>query len=145
MRSAVILLLIVGIAACNSEVEEVSEFKHPDEIVNPNGDSELAIVMRNLHYEADIVRAAIEKGEEADFTKLKELSDRLTTSVPTDSNVLDEDYYMMSGLVQSKVNEILESSDPAIEFDGLVSTCITCHRSTCPGPIGKIEKLRINS
>ena len=139
------LIILVILFACGAEEEVQSEFKHPDEIYNPNGDSELSIVMRNLHYQADKIRMSLEKGEEADYSEFRKLSDLLTTAVPTDSNVLDEKFYLMSGLLQKQVTALVNSENPSIEFDGLVSACVACHRNTCPGPIGKINKLRMKS
>lgn len=146
MRYLIILSFILGLVYSCAESEGYeSQFKHPDDIVNPNGDSELALVMRNLHFEADKVRAKLENNEHVDLSKLRGLTVQLTTAVPTDSNVLDSDYYMLSDLLLKELDDIPEGQDQKVEFNGLVETCVTCHRNTCPGPIDKINKLRVNS
>ena len=146
MRILILLLIIVGLAfSCAQETEPKSQFLHPDSIVNPNGDSELALVMRNLHFEADKVREKLANNEEADLTTLRALTIQLTTAEPTDSNVLDADYYMLSDMILKELNDIPESQDQVVEFNSMVSACVTCHRNTCPGPIDKINKLKINS
>ena len=134
-------IVSLSIIACQ-EVQDASVFRHPDEIINPNGDSELALVMRNIHFEADKVGRDLEAGRELDLTALRELAARLTTSVPTDSNVLDENYYAFSESLQKRV-ESIDSKDAVIEFNELVKTCVACHKNTCPGPIQKIHKLKV--
>ena len=146
MRKLFLILgIILAVYACQEVHEaEVNEVKHPDEIVNPNGDSELAIVMRNIHFEANRVGRALENGEEVDLSDLEDLSARLSTSVPTDSSVLDEAYYAFASSLEERVHA-MGKEDAVIQFNSMVQACVTCHKSTCPGPISKIKKLRINS
>ena len=142
MKKAFYAALISVFSIACQEVQDASVFKHPDEIVNPNGDSELAIAMRNIHFEANIVGRAIESGEEVDLTKLRTLSKALSTSVPTDSNVLDEAYYSFAQNLEARVDR-MNSEDATMEFNEMVKTCVACHKNTCPGPITKIQKLKI--
>lgn len=139
----VIILFVLTVNSCQ-EVQDKQTFKNPEEIVNPNGDSELAIVMRYIHFEANKVGRELEAGNEPDLTALKELAARLTTSVPTDSNVLDEAYYSFSQGLQEKVNK-MNSEESVTIFNEMVQTCVACHKNTCPGPIKKIQKLKIKS
>ena len=147
-RIALIFSFTLALIACQ-EVQDARvqhEFLHPDSIVNPNGDSELALVMREIHFEANNVGRAIESGEDVDLKKLSDLARRLSTSVPTDSNVLDEVYYSFATTLEGHVKRIAEEEDSAIvEFNSIVKTCVACHNNTCPGPIEKIQKLKIKS
>lgn len=142
-RVNLFIFSIIFFIACQ-EVQDAGTFKHPDEIVNPNGDSELAIVMRNIHFEANKVGRQLESGENVDLTKLLELSSLLKTSVPTDSSVLDDAYFAFSNSLESSVKK-MNSEDAVIEFNNMVQTCVACHKNTCPGPIKKIQKLSIKS
>lgn len=139
----VLTILVTSVIACQ-EAHDAETFRHPDDIVNPNGDSELALVMRDIHFEANKVGRALEANEDVDLTLLKELSAKLSTSVPTDSNVLDEAYYSFSTSLEKRV-ELMESEDAVIEFNEMVKTCVACHKNTCPGPISKIQKLKVKS
>ena len=133
MRFFILLSFILGLVySCSESVEAESQFKHPDDIVNPNGDSELALVMRNLHYEAEKVSAKLKNNESVDLSTLRGLTVRLTTAVPTDSNVLDSDYYMLSDLLLEQLDDIPDGQDQKQEFNGMVSACVTCHKNTCP-------------
>ena len=149
MKKVLLLSIIsVFIIACAQQVKkeganEQSEFLHPDSIVNPNGDSELALVMRHFHFEADKISKKIEKGEPIDLSEIRNLAQRLQTAVPTDSSVLDEDYYNFSESILAQIDHISEGQ--AFEFNSMVGTCVACHRNTCPGPITKINKLMIES
>jgi hypothetical protein len=129
--------------ACN-QVTDSRKFRSPEEIVNPNGDSELAIVMRHLHFEADKVGRTIEAGEEVKLEELRALAGRLDSSEPTDSSSLGGDYFALSGQFRAAV-ERLQGENKIVEFNALVGTCISCHRTTCPGPIRKIGKLMIKA
>ena len=134
--------------ACSQQAEadataEQSDFLHPDSIVNPNGDSELSLVMRYMHFEADKISKQIKNGEEIDLDEFRSLAVRLQSAVPTDSAVLDDDYYKFSETMLTQVESV--SGDDAFEFNSLVATCVACHRNTCPGPITKINKLMIES
>ena len=142
-RISLFFLLAIAFIACQ-EVQDARVFKHPDEIVNPNGDSELAITMRNIHFEANKIGRALEAGEEVNLDSLKILAVKLSTSIPTDSNVLDEAYYSFSSRLESHVNK-MESEEAVVEFNSMVKTCVACHKNTCPGPIKKIQALKIKS
>lgn len=149
MKKIFLLSMIsVFVFACSQQTEadassESSEFLHPDSIVNPNGDSELSLVMRHMHFEADKISKQIENGEEIDLSKFRSLAIRIQSAVPTDSSVLDEDYYNFSETILAQVENV--SGGDAFEFNSLVGTCVACHRNTCPGPITKINKLMIES
>lgn len=142
-RSFSVLVIFFSILACN-EVRDARNFRSPDEIVNPNGDSELALVMREIHFEANRIGREIEEGEEVDLEKLKTLAAQLSTAEPTDPNETDENYYLFANKLEQKV-EALESDEIVVKYNEFVNTCIACHRNTCPGPIGKIRKLRIKA
>ena len=144
MKHLLILSFILGfVYSCADSVEQVSEFKNPEEIVNPNGDSELSLVMRNLHFEANKIKANLENKEPVDLNVLRGLTAQLTTAAPTDSNVLDSNYYMLSELLLKQLDDIPEGEDQRLVFNGFVNACVTCHKNTCPGPIDKINALLV--
>ena len=144
MRNYFFLFTLILFSISCQEVQDAAVFKNPDEIVNPNGDSELALVMRNIHFEANKVGRELEAGQEVDLTELRNLASQLTTSVPTDSNVLDEAYYSFAENLQKRV-EKMESEEAVVEFNEMVKACVACHKNTCPGPIQKIHKLKIKT
>lgn len=96
-----------------------------------------------MHYEANAIRSSIELGNSPDYDKLHQLVAKITTAEPTDSSQLDENYYQLAEVLQNSAKRMGKGSDPAIEFDNFIGTCISCHRNTCPGPISKIQKLII--
>ena len=148
MRRLLILSFILGLVySCSDSVEAEAEdtFRHPDDIVNPNGDSELALVMRNLHFEADMIRAKLENNESVDLSVLRGLTVQLVTAAPTDSSVLDSNYYMLSDLLLKQLDNIPDGQNQRLEFNGMVGACVTCHKNTCPGPIDKINLLMVSS
>tara|TARA_B110000091_G_C13683990_1_gene419138 strand:- start:395 stop:685 length:291 start_codon:yes stop_codon:yes gene_type:complete len=67
------------------------------------------------------------------------------TAKATDPDVktVEFDAFNKSLIIQAKV--IQENPENQVEeFNRLVSRCIDCHQSFCPGPIRRIKKLRID-
>ena len=129
------------IVSCSSE--KPTEPKLQESTINPNGDSELAIVMRHLHFEANRVKAQLESGEMVELDSLTTLIRLVETAEPTDGHVRDDEFMAFSNLLNKEMDKMHTDSNKVVEFNNIVSTCVSCHRNTCPGPIPKIKKLRI--
>jgi len=123
----------------SSDDVEVSE-------INPNGDSELALLMRDMYDKAELIKQDIISGE-GTITKeyIDELA-RMHTAEPTDEGVQDAEFIAFGNLLISQANALYESKEhQADAFNSLVDRCVDCHHSFCPGPIKKINKLRIKA
>lgn len=119
------------------ECVEVSE-------VNPNGDSELALLMRKLFEDADSLRSAIQAGTgniDEDYIKAIE---QCHTATPTDPDVKSVDYQAFTNLLAMEAKTLMNAEDNHVEhFNSMVGKCIDCHNTLCPGPIKRIKKLYI--
>lgn len=142
-RLFTIFVLLTLVWACQ-EAQDAEVFRNPDEIVNPNGESELALVMREMHFEANKIGREIEEGKNPDLARLKDLASQLTTAEPTDSNQIDESYHIFAENIEKRIADI-NSDEMVVKFNDFVNTCVGCHRQTCPGPIKKIQKLKIKA
>jgi cytochrome c556 len=113
------------------------------EIVNPNGDSELALLMRQMFDESMVAKNLILDGQPA-----PDFSDQFVTihtAQETDSTVRTVEFRALSEVFLTQVRRLEEA--PAEErvaaHNNMVASCLACHRVYCPGPMVKIKKLKI--
>ncbi|MCF8465444.1 MAG: hypothetical protein K9G41_11415 [Flavobacteriales bacterium] len=136
MRKEIIAVLIFGIVACGQK----QECKKPRP-VNPNGDSELALLMRDMFEESDSLKQLIIEGRL--LTGLKKYED-IHSAIPTDPTVKGP---VFEAFAEAYINSLkeLESSDSSsvFKFNTMVDQCMNCHAEFCPGPKKRIKKLYI--
>lgn len=133
--------------ACNSNTtEENCETKEVEvSPINPNGDSELALLMRKMYNDADSIKQLITNNE-GNITQeyIVEL-ERIHTATPTDAEVKTPEFEAYTKLMIEEANALFSNETNKAEgFNNLVNRCVDCHQSFCPGPIKKIRKLTIN-
>ena len=111
--------------------------------LNPNGDSELAILMREMADWTDSCKSAILSGR-AMPAKPEHLGN-LHTAKRTDETIDATLFNSMASLYQSKVLEFEQASDTNRKeyFNAMVSACAGCHQNFCQGPLVRINKLMI--
>lgn len=150
--SSFFLLLIFSVTlfSCSEQVETTAEEEscEADKVevspINPNGDSELALLMRKLYDDADSLKLLIESGEGNITDKYIEELQRVHTAVPTDPNVKSPEFTAFNELLINQAKAVKENPENKSEaFNLLVNRCIDCHNVFCPGPIKKIKKLTI--
>ena len=133
-------------AACSEEEpkqpafssENVQIVKAP---INPNGDSELALLMRAMYEEADRMKKAIERGEQPEITLDY---DKILTAEATEPEKAASATYKVhaqSYLQTLKALENAELAEAKVLFDEMVDSCMGCHSALCPGPKARIKKL----
>jgi cytochrome c553 len=111
--------------------------------INPNGDSELALLMREMVTWTDSAKAAVESGREipasaSDFA-------RLYTAKKTDTTIDASIYKSGADLYISQVDQFKKAAkeDRVRLFNSMVNGCVACHENFCHGPIKRINKLFI--
>jgi hypothetical protein len=143
---AAIAILTYLAAACSEEKPEQPSFdasnvqivKAP---INPNGDSELALLMRAMYEEADRMKKAIERGEQPKITLDY---DKILTAEATEPEKAASPTYKVhaqSYLQTLKALETAELAEAKVLFDKMVDSCMGCHTALCPGPKTRIKKL----
>jgi hypothetical protein len=108
---------------------------------NPNGDSELALLMRDMFDDGMRMKGQIENGD-----KLEVLAkfEKIHTAQATEPEKAASKKYKRYADVYLELLEQLKVSseeDTRILFQGLVESCMNCHRAMCPGPMVRIKKL----
>jgi len=141
------LFLSLAIFSCGENKETVSEDSAKKcampSSVNPNGDSELALLMREMADWTDSCKAAITSKREVPNApaNLKTLH----TAKRTDPNIDEKVFSSMASLYQSRVTEFQAATDAnRVElFNAMVQGCVSCHENFCHGPLVRINKMLI--
>ena len=134
--------------ACSSEQPKSEELCETETVevspINPNGDSELALLMRKMYDDAEVIKQAIiEKKGTITSDYINQLAE-VHSAIPTDKDVKTPEFKSYTELLIAKAENLSELDTNRVEgFNNLVGSCIECHQSFCPGPIKKIKKLYI--
>ncbi len=109
--------------------------------LNPNGDSELALLMRQMFEDGERVRAQIQKGEavsiQVDF-------EQILTAKATDPVKMQGPEFPHFAGAYVEAMKALRDAPPAEaqeRYTAMVATCMNCHEQSCPGPMVRIKKL----
>ncbi|MCE9539689.1 MAG: hypothetical protein K8R85_10790 [Bacteroidetes bacterium] len=152
---AVLLITVLLLAQCsNSEKqfyseEQVSEKAATAEAscekkpLNPNGDSELAILMRDMMSSSQSLKEKIKQGNLPE--KFPEEFLKIHTALPTDSETKKESFEGFASNYISNLQALYHSpkEDLSKNYNAVISSCVSCHSEHCPGPLGAINKLKI--
>ncbi len=129
------------------QVEKTCEEETQVSAINPNGDSELALLMRNLSYETDSLKQLIMNDEGNVSDEFIAELERVHTATPTDPTVKTAEFKAFNELLINQTKALQEATDAEAkteQFNQLVNRCIDCHQVVCPGPIKRIKKLIIH-
>lgn len=134
----VIATIMLAVACQSGEQQQVGKKKRP---INPNGDSELALLMRDMFEESDSLKQLVVNGKQ--LSGLKKFRD-IHSAIPTDPTVTGP---VFESFAAAYINSIktLETSDSSsvLNFNRMVDQCMNCHAEFCPGPKKRIKKLYI--
>lgn len=111
---------------------------------NPNGSSELSLLMRNMlkHAQSERNRVLINQtpGDyPASFNKIY-------TAIPTDAETKKLSFNGFADLYLQAINEYHQSKigNSKKRFTAIVNACLACHSDHCPGPLSAINKLKLD-
>lgn len=110
--------------------------------LNPNGDSELALLMRAMFDEAQQIKQQIANGDSITLSLDHEKILSAHATEPRKAASPEYKAFAKSYLQTIKNLETVSYAQRADVYDNLVANCMTCHQAMCPGPIVKIKKLR---
>jgi hypothetical protein len=134
---AILVLLMSCFISC-SETTKESPAQMP---LNPNGDSELALLMRQMATESDSIRAAVLRGDSHPvWTRLQDLH----SAAPTDPTVTGPVFEGFANAFITSVKNFENSDSLRLKhFNAVVDGCMQCHQEFCPGPMKRIAKLYV--
>lgn len=142
-----IMALAIYALSCTAEPTAPEQSATPPAIkivkapINPNGDSELALLMRAMYEDAAQMKAAIDRGE----TPKPSLDhEALLTAAATEPEKAASPTYQVHARSYLQALKGLQQADApqaAVLFKGMVDSCMGCHTALCPGPRVRIKKL----
>ena len=129
-------VLIIGCSTGSEEPKTATP-------INPNGDSELALLMREMYEESDRIKQQVQAGKTP--TGLKRF-EAIHTAVPTDSDASGPVFESMATAYIESVKALEKADSSSVfRFNALVDQCMNCHSQFCPGPKVRIKKLYIRT
>lgn len=140
-------LALLLLASCTQEpaktaVKKDTAVSCDNEPLNPNGDSELALMMRAMAKWTESTKQYVERKEMP--TNFPDFS-ALTTAKSTDSTLdrVTFNVYAANWLMAYSKFKLSAEEDRLANFNRIVNTCAGCHDQFCHGPLKRINKMRI--
>jgi microcompartment protein CcmL/EutN len=109
--------------------------------LNPNGDSELALLMRAMYEDGERMKEHLESGKIP--KPMADVEALLTAEATEPDKVATQEYKAFAEsyiALTASLKEADAESAPEL-YKNMVDMCMTCHKSMCPGPMVRIEKL----
>ncbi len=140
---ACLLLLLALCISCSEKEKACAPVDTPTtQALNPNGDSELALLMRAMFDEAVQIKRQVANEEpislKIDYEKI------LTAHATEPEKAASVQYQAFAKSYLQSIKD-LQSASPAqgeAFYLNMVENCMTCHKALCPGPMVVIKKLR---
>ena len=111
--------------------------------INPNGSSELSVLMRKMLQTAQndrekVIEGVLPENFPEDFLKIN-------TAKPTDNATKKESFTGFSDNYIRSLRTFYQSPKDELQknFNALVISCVACHGDHCPGPLKVINKLKL--
>ena len=134
-----ILIFLTFLLAC-TEVEQSSDDLPPIQ-PNPNGDSELALLMRDMFDDGMRMKKLIKAGKVPEVIENFEKIHSAQATEPEKAASVKFKLFADAYLRSLKELEGASSDDVKLLYNQVVETCMSCHKALCPGPTVRIKKL----
>jgi len=133
---AIGLLFCSLIYGCSSE-----ESKSQNKIINPNGDSELALLMREMHDDGMLTKQQILDGKTPEVKCDYKSMYSIEATEP--EKAASTEYQVFGKAYEASVAALLaaEEEHRPTAYQTMVGACMNCHQAMCPGPMVKIKKM----
>ncbi len=144
-----IAVLVAGaclLLGCGSEPATPAVAASPPSRQLPEA-SELALMMRTLWTDSQAIHRSIQTGEPFDAEAYAASLETMHTLTPTDAGVLTPEFRSMAHEQTARARQLageLSQDELTGRFNEVVGSCVRCHKRYCPGPIARIEQLRID-
>ena len=112
---------------------------------NPNGSSELTVLMRDMQAYSNQAKADIAAGKKP--AKYPAKFDKIHTAKISDGMSKSDYYKSFADLyVMSVKNYANSTTAQRVEtYNNMVNSCLACHSQHCPGPVPVIKKMIIKT
>lgn len=149
IQLASLLTVFVLLFACSQKEEKKETVEVNDTAscsvkpVNPNGDSELALLMRSMRDTASSFKEMIKAGKVP--ARFPELFLKIHSAKPTDNETKKPSFDGFADGYLNALKELSHSNQTNVKsnYNSLVQACENCHSEHCPGPLSAIRKLKL--
>ncbi|MEX2595807.1 MAG: hypothetical protein WEC59_02675 [Salibacteraceae bacterium] len=134
--------------ACSQQSEPVDqppamENEEGITIINGVERSELALLMREMYDQMDMIKDSIARGESIS-TDFYEAFKRIRDAHATEPAKIDDNYQSMADAFLENYKRFEESTESQAEaYNIMIQNCVVCHEQKCPGPVKTINKLKV--
>jgi hypothetical protein len=139
----IIIMIVSGVALQPDGQLMTSTVMADSTDLNPNGSSELSLLMRKMHQHALQARADVLNNKLPG--KYPPEFEKIYTATPTTPTTKNQYYNNYADLYMAALKTFVKSNKKNLKenYNNLVSGCVVCHTTHCPGPMVLIEKLPI--
>lgn len=110
--------------------------------INPNGASELALLMRTMETQTELWKQEVLEEKET-LSPVPDVYTTLKTAIPTTTDMKNENYDAFSDdfvTYSRQLEKTVSTQERITRFNTMVGGCMACHDQMCPGPIKRIRK-----
>lgn len=141
--------------ACGSNKEEDKKAEKdssatcakPSEISNPNGMSEMSLIMEEWYSELKKVNEELKQGKKAEAIRSFDF-EKVKTAKTSKQDVHGDVFNGFVDAFAVNYNSIQSAAtleDQIKQFNLTITACVNCHEQHCHGPLVRINKLRIKN
>lgn len=109
--------------------------------LNPNGDSELALLMREMYDDGMKTKQQLLDGKQPEVhVKYKKIH---TAEITQGLKVDAESFSAFATAYENAMDSFIstDASNKVAAYQLMVNTCMSCHQIVCPGPKVKIQHM----
>lgn len=111
--------------------------------INPNGDSELSDLMRQMLDDMRVARNGVMNGQ-TDL-KIPTSHKRMVCTWPTDENARNPLFAAMANKYMESVHDFNKAGKADLKrFNAVIDSCAACHEQSCRGPLVVINPLKLS-
>lgn len=146
-----LLFFVLFLVQCSNNSENVTTEKAKSDSIanctakplNPNGDSELALLMREMLHSSESLKEMIKQGNLP--KEFPEAFLKIHTAEPTDSETKKASFDRFANNYVSNLQILYNSPKEELtqNYNAVINACAGCHSEHCPGPLKTINKLKI--
>ena len=141
MHKPLLFLVLLILFSCGSDQSKV---RLEEGIMYPNEDAPLALLMREMFLDMEEIRISVEEGKT--IRTFIEEHKKLLIAKPTDARVKTETFQTMGISYLAGLKQLEQSREEALleNYKSLVNSCLACHNNFCPGPVKRINLLKLD-
>jgi hypothetical protein len=109
--------------------------------INPNGHSELALLMRGMQADMQAVKAALAAGQPV--PALATPHARIRCAWPTTPSDRTPTFDALAQAYLARLPALEAPGAGVAAYEAVLDGCVACHQQSCPGPLAAIQALRI--